>query len=151
MIKVSRETALTMLQELNKCKTLVGDFKFSYAVAKNIDKLTSIQKEVDKKRFPSADERSKKYFEELEELKKEIMEKNLPQPEANKEYETAANALEKEKYQDVKERYQKHFDGFNEYMKEEIEIEPYMYSGVPPQTISPEQVMALEFMLTGIE
>jgi hypothetical protein len=146
-MKISRETALTMLQELNKCKTLVGDFKFSYAVAKNIEKLTSIQKEVDKKRFPAPDERSKKYFEELEELKKEITEKNLPKPEANKEYETAANALEKEKYQDVKDRYQKHFDMFNEYMKEEIEFENYMYSGVPPQTCSPEQVMALQFML----
>jgi len=150
-MNISRNEALTMLQELNKCKTLMADFKFSYAVAKNINALTSIQKAVEKHRFPEPTPRSKEYFEKLEELKKEISEKNLPQAEANKEYEAAANKLENESYADVRDAYKKHYEGFQKYMEEQVEFTQYVYSGQPPQTISPEQVMALEFMLTGIE
>jgi hypothetical protein len=141
-MKTTRLHVSEMLNGLMAVKKLAGDNKYAYAVARNIDRMLSIQKITERRRFPDPDERSLEYFTKIEKLKKDIAEKTVAG-----DFETLANDIEKD-YQDVKQRYEAHFKTFQEYVNEDVEIDIYMLKSEHlPDNITPEQMQGLMFMV----
>lgn len=137
-MKITRQEASDMFTALLKCKTIPADFKFSYAVAKNIDKLMSIHKQTDKKRFPEQTERMKEFYIEIQKIKTED----------KQEYEKQANDIEAQ-FPDVKETFTKHNEFLSAYLSEEVEFDPYKIKDerLLPDKITPEQVQSMLFMI----
>jgi len=126
--------------------------KFSYAWGKNYDKLISIQKVIEKRRYPEQTDATKKFMKEVSKIGDILKERDVQKENYEAEYKIEADRIEK-LFPDVKKYYDDHNKAFEAWLDTDVEFEPYVFisdikfhgSDMPEMTL--EQRAGISFMV----
>lgn len=118
--------ASELLHKLLSLQSVRSNSKFNYFLNRNIEKLTSVQKQINRRRFPQQDKDDEAFMKEISHIKTLLSEKGIE--ENDERFKEAYSILADEvefKYPKLKAKYEQHKIDFENFLHMVSDYQPY--------------------------